>query len=161
MCMHRQLWLCHNPYSPKSLLPFSSQHTAKKLNIWSAYKQNPKQRVMHRCKRNSETITTNNNTYLPTKLTKILAMLTDLHFLNLLSQTSPIAGTWKQCQIRNSRVLYKEQIEGADWKENKMSQKECDIQMWNSDGNTGIQKINSFVTVIYGFAKKLEFEIFL
>lgn len=34
--------------------------------------------------------------YLPTKFAKIFAMLTNFHLLNLLSQTSPVSGTYKE-----------------------------------------------------------------
>lgn len=40
--------------------------------------------------------------YLATELTKILAVLTDLHLLNLLPQTSPITGT---CKVIQRHVL--------------------------------------------------------
>jgi len=45
--------------------------------------------------------------YLPTKFTKIFAMLTNFHLLDLLSQTSPISGTYKEMNMQFRKFSHK------------------------------------------------------
>ena len=42
--------------------------------------------------------------YLPTEFTEVLAVLTDLHLLNLLTQTGTITGTWKRIITYNFKI---------------------------------------------------------